>query len=126
MLVIDNGDQDRPSVGIVKAGRVGLFFADIHYDFTDVATAVKLAKKQRYDLILFKINNNDDSAADLVKKVRQVCSATPLLFLSMQQENRNILKILRSGADGYVQKEKIATELQNAIAYLLRGQKYIS
>lgn len=126
MLVIDSGAHGRPLDGILRSGTGRLLLTGINYDFSSVATAVKLAERHCYNLIVFKIDNSDDAVADLVKKVRQVRPATPILFLSMQEKNRNIVKILRSGADGYVQKEAIATELQNAIAYLLRGQKYIS
>ena len=99
---------------------------DIEYDVSSVANAIEQAVACKYDIILLKLSGSDYSGLPILKDIRRAFPVLPLLFLSMQVEGRNVVKVLRSGADGYMQMEAMATELGNAISYLLRGLKYVS
>jgi DNA-binding NarL/FixJ family response regulator len=62
----------------------------------------------------------------VLKQIKREKPALPVLILSMHPESRYAVQVLRSGADGYVQKEALATELVKAIDTILQGHKYIS
>jgi two-component system, NarL family, invasion response regulator UvrY len=83
-------------------------------------------RTQDWDIVLLDIAMPDKSGVEVLKQIRREKPALPVLMLSMHPESRYAIPILRSGANGYVQKEALGTELVTAILTIMRGHKYIS
>ncbi|HCN87954.1 MAG TPA: DNA-binding response regulator [Oxalobacteraceae bacterium] len=90
------------------------------------AEAMRLVRAQDWDIVVLDIGMPDRSGVDVLMQIKREKPQLPVLILSMHPENRYAVKILRSGASGYVQKEALATELVDAIRTISRGHKYIS
>lgn len=115
---------------VVRAG-VQHFIADIPEmeiagEAANAQEAIRLIRSNEYDIVLLDIAMPDKSGVEVLKQIKREKPALPVLMLSMHPENRYAVQVLRSGADGYVQKEALATELVKAIETILQGHKYIS
>lgn len=115
---------------VVRAG-VHYFIADIPEmeiagEAANAQEAIRLIRSNEYDIVLLDIAMPDKSGVEVLKQIKREKPALPVLMLSMHPESRYAVQVLRSGADGYVQKEALATELVKAIETILQGHKYIS
>ena len=115
---------------VVRAG-VQHFLAEIPDmqvagEAATAAEAMRLVRAQEWDIVVLDIGMPDRSGVDVLTQIKREKPQLPVLILSMHPENRYAVKILRSGASGYVQKEALATELVDAIRTIARGHKYIS
>ncbi len=88
--------------------------------------AVENLRRRTFALAVIKINCPDERLVDIMRAILDVQSALPILVVSMQTMQRNAVRLLRQGANAYVQRESLGTELLNAVDYVLRGHRYIS
>ncbi len=66
------------------------------------------------------------SGLDALIDIKQLTPELKILILSMHPEEEIALRALKSGADGYLNKESVPGELIRAIKKVLTGGKYIS
>ncbi len=85
----------------------------------------KLAEEE-IDVIVLDINMPGKSGLDLLKDLRDYYHHIKILILSMQPEDRFAIRLLKSGASGYITKESAPDELVKAIRKVYNGGKYIS
>jgi two-component system invasion response regulator UvrY len=115
---------------VVRAG-IQHFLADIsdmHIagEAATAAEAIRYVRADEWDIVVLDIGMPDKSGVEVLRQIKREKPQLPVLILSMHPENRYAVKILRSGASGYVQKEALATELVDAIRTVASGHKYIS
>ncbi|KAF3996108.1 response regulator [Glaciimonas immobilis] len=115
---------------VVRAG-VHYFIADVPNmeiggEAASAEEAIRLVRAQDWDIVLLDIAMPDKSGVEVLKQIKREKPKLPVLILSMHPESRYAVQVLRSGANGYVQKEALATELVKAINTILEGHKYIS
>ncbi|MEW6001110.1 MAG: response regulator transcription factor [Nitrospirota bacterium] len=82
--------------------------------------------KNDYDLILLDISMPGRSGLDILKELRSQRPKLPVLILSMHPEEQYAVRVLKSGAAGYLTKESAPEELVKAIRKVVRGGKYVS
>ena len=88
--------------------------------------AVQLAEQQHPMLILLDMElATGDGIATLTELTKLRCQSK-ILVLSGHQEEEWIFRAMRSGANGYVVKDDLATELFTAITTVLNDQVYLS
>jgi DNA-binding NarL/FixJ family response regulator len=61
-----------------------------------------------------------------LKSLRAVCPSLKLILISVHDEPSVCQAVFGSGADGYVLKWAIATDLLSAVDAVLAGEKYVS
>jgi DNA-binding NarL/FixJ family response regulator len=98
---------------VVRAG-VQYFIADIPEmeiagEAANAQEAIRLIRSEEYDIVLLDIAMPDKSGVEVLKQIKREKPLLPVLILSMHPESRYAVQVLRSGADGYVQKEALAT-----------------
>jgi DNA-binding NarL/FixJ family response regulator len=96
------------------------------HEAPDGKTAIELAGNREYDLVLLDISLPDQNGLDVLKKLHQKNPKLPVIMLSTYPEEQYVIRTLRAGAKGYVNKSAAATELKSAIEKVLSGGKYIS
>jgi DNA-binding NarL/FixJ family response regulator len=79
-----------------------------------------------FDLLILDIALPDMSGVNVLSRVRELRPEIPVLVLSMHPEDEYGERMLKAGAAGYVCKESIPEELQDALHKVLEGEKYIS
>jgi len=83
-------------------------------------------RQRPWDVLILDLSLPGRSGLDVLKEVRQFRPRMPVLILSMHAEEHFALRLLRAGANGYLNKESAPTELVRAIHTVHRGDTYLS
>ena len=90
---------------------------------TEVADRVR---RQPWDLVILDLNLPGRSGLEALKELKRECPQLPVLVLSMYPEEQFALRVIRAGADGYLNKNSTTAILLDAIRRVLAGERYIS
>jgi two-component system, NarL family, invasion response regulator UvrY len=88
--------------------------------------AVELARRQRWDVVLLDLTMPGKDGIEALQELRRERPKLPVLVLSAHPEDQLALRLLKSGAAGYLTKDKAPEVLFTAVRKVLRGEKYIS
>lgn len=91
-----------------------------------VRKALLLVEKNPPDLALVDITLTEQSGLELVKDLKALRPALPVLAISMHDESLYAERMLRAGARGYITKHQPPEELLKAIRMILDGRIYVS
>ena len=85
----------------------------------------KIAKND-LDLVVLDIAMPGRGGLDILKEIKSQRPRLSVLMLSMYPEEQYAVRVLKSGASGYLTKESAPAELVKAIRQISQGKKYIS
>ena len=77
--------------------------------------ATKLAEELRPDVVLMDISMPVLDGFDAARRIREVLPETCVLFLTGSDAPRDVEEAQRAGASGYLTKDRIASDLIDAI-----------
>jgi two-component system, NarL family, invasion response regulator UvrY len=77
------------------------------------------------DLVILDLSLPDRHGLDCLAALRRLHPQLPVLVLSMHDEQSWGMRVLDSGAMGYLTKERAPTELVSAVDRILRGRRYV-
>jgi two-component system, NarL family, invasion response regulator UvrY len=89
----------------------------------DVLDAVR---RQDWTFIIIDINFPDKNGLDVLKDVKVLRPALPVLILSYHAEVQYAARAYRAGADGDLTKDSAPSEMHLAIRKVLEGGRYVS
>lgn len=87
---------------------------------------VATVQSSTWDVVVSDINMPGKSGLDALKEIRVNYPELPVLILSMHPEEHYALRVLKSGASGYLSKDSASEELVKAVEKVLSGKKYFS
>ncbi|MDO8302096.1 MAG: response regulator transcription factor [Sedimentisphaerales bacterium] len=99
---------------------------DVVAEACDGRTAVRLAKEYMPHIIIIDIAMPDLNG---IEATRQILNETPgakIIALSMHSDSRFVMRMLESGASGYLLKDSAFEELSMAIKTVQSGKTYLS
>ncbi|MEO8513577.1 MAG: response regulator transcription factor [Ignavibacteria bacterium] len=82
--------------------------------------------ENEWDLLILDITMPGKSGLDAIIEIKQRKPFLKILILSMHPEEEIAIRALKSGADGYLNKDSAPGELIRAIKKVMAGGKYIS
>ena len=85
-----------------------------------------LVRKTDCTLVVLDINLPDRSGFDVLNQLKYDKPNLPILILSVHPEDQYALRLIKTGASGYLMKESALTELVKAIRKVSAGGKYVS
>ena len=87
-----------------------------------------LAQVQRHpwEVLILDITMPGRSGLDILSDLKAVQPKLPILVLSAHPEEQYAKRVLKAGAQGYLQKESAPEELIQAVRKLLAGNRYVS
>jgi DNA-binding NarL/FixJ family response regulator len=88
--------------------------------------ALAATEKLNPDLVLADINLPGRNGLELIRDLRALRPALPVLVLSMHDASLFAERVLRAGGRGYVSKQQSGSQLIQAIRQVLGGQIYLS
>jgi DNA-binding NarL/FixJ family response regulator len=88
--------------------------------------ALNAVAKQKFDLALVDISLPDKNGLELIKDLRTLNPALPILVVSMHDEIIYAERVLRAGARGYIMKQEGGQKFLQAIRRVLAGQVFVS
>jgi DNA-binding response OmpR family regulator len=72
--------------------------------FHDANAFLRLMVAQQLDMLLLDWNLREATGIDVLRRLRQVSTRTPVLFCTASDDQDDVVKALREGADGYLVK----------------------
>lgn len=90
------------------------------------ADMLKKINQEHYDVVVLDISLPGRSGVEALKQLKSIQPNLPVLILSMYPEDQYALRVMKSGAAGYLTKESAPAELENAIRKVAAGKRYIS
>ena len=84
-----------------------------------IATALQLARQQKYDLFLLDSRLPDGTGVDLCVEIRQFDAHTPIIFYSADVYDADKIMALGAGAQGYLAKPARLSDLCELVSSLI-------
>ncbi len=123
ILLIDDHD-------IVREGLVRIFADEPGtYQFGHARTApqaVELATRQAWDLAILDLSLGDRNGLNVLSSLKGIHPRLPVLVLTMHAEDQYVRRALKSGAIGYITKDRPRAEVSEAIQNALHGRHFVS
>lgn len=82
--------------------------------------------KKNWDVLILDINLPDMSGLEVLKQLRKTNPELPVLILTVFGEDQIAIRVVKSGAAGFMTKDTIPEELVKAVKKIHRGGKYVS
>jgi len=82
--------------------------------------------KEKWDVVILDITMPGRNGLELLKEIKRSRPKLPVLVLSMHPEDQFAVRMLKTGAAGYLTKESAGEELVGAINKVVAGGRYIS
>lgn len=92
----------------------------------DAAQAVAMIEKCRPDMVLLDLSLKSGNGLELCKQLDTRYPEMKILVVSMHDETLYAERVLRAGADGYVNKAEATRKLIDAVREVLGGKYYLS
>lgn len=95
-------------------------------EVTDSFALINKAFEEKWDLIISDISMPGRSILETLRQLKKILPSTPVLILSVHPEDQYVVRALKAGASGYLNKDSHPDELIKAVRQLLQGKKYVS
>lgn len=121
ILIVDNHE-------VVRAGVIGIIGQDgtTFGEAADGLRALEMVREQDWDLAILDIALEDRYGLELVKELKRIRPALPVLVLSVHEGVQYAKRAFRAGAAGYVTKDIPRAELTLALHAVMEGGRYVS
>jgi len=123
ILIVDDHALVRQGLKQVLADA----FTKAEFGEADTANAaLEKTWKQRWDIALLDITMPGKSGLDVLKEMVDAQPNLAVLVLSMHPEDQYAVRVLKTGAAGYLTKNTASEEVVGAVKKVLAGGKYVS
>jgi DNA-binding NarL/FixJ family response regulator len=95
-------------------------------EVSDGLEAVHKAEQLQPDVILLDVGLPQLNGIAAGRQIRKLSPESKIIFVSQESSVEVVQEALNLGARAYVQKSKIATDLQAAIDTVLEGRQFVS
>lgn len=92
----------------------------------DARQAMEQIAKHDWDVVVMDITMPGRSGLDVLRDIKMVRPGLPVLILSMHPEEQFAVRVLKSGAAGFIPKESAPEELIHAVKKVLTGGRYVT
>ena len=113
---------------VVREGVKGLFASDVA-EFGEArngSEALNLIRGGDWEIAILDISLAGRSGLDVLKEIKQMRPALPVLMLSMHAEEQYAMRAFKAGASGYISKASSREELRQAVLKVINGGRYVS
>ncbi len=116
---------------IVRRGMKQLLLEQ--YPFAEIGEASNvedlirlIVNQKKWDVVVCDMNMPGRSGLDAIMQIKEIAPGLPVLIMSMYPEDQYALRVLKSGAAGYLAKETIHDDIVKAIETVIKGKRYIT
>jgi len=123
IIIVDDHAVVRKGLIQILEEKVGV------YQVEEASSGEELIQKLKtndYDVIVLDISMPGKDGLDVLKYMKSAKIDVPVLAFSMYPEEQYAIRLLKTGAAGYINKECPPEEFLKAIERVGNGQKYVS
>ena len=123
IIIVDDHAVVRKGLIQILEEKLGIYSID------EASSGEELLGKiqtKTYNVIVLDISMQDKDGIDVLKTLRKIKCKIPVLIFSMYPENQYAIRMLKSGASGYLNKECAPEEFLIAVERVAKGGKYVS
>ena len=124
MRIVIADDHD-----IIRAGIKSVLKPHAEYEVCaeagDGDQALECAEKFKPDILLLDISMPKIGGLDIISRVKRVSPQTKIIIISVHKLGAYVLKALRQGVSGYLNKDNVAEELILALSRVSAGKVYL-
>ncbi len=95
-------------------------------EVADTESLVAKVRKQEWDIVITDITMPGRSGLEALQDIKNINAKLPVLILSAHSEDHYAVRVLKTGASGFLMKESAPDELVTAVQKALLGKKYIT
>ncbi len=114
---------------IIRAGVKSVLEKHAQYEVCVEAAngeaALKAAEEFKPDIMLLDISMPKLSGLDIINRIKRLSPQTKIIIISVYKLGAYILKALRCGVNGYINKDNLAEELIPALSRVSGGGSYL-
>jgi DNA-binding NarL/FixJ family response regulator len=88
--------------------------------------ALEQVASKPWDVVVLDISMPGRSGVDVLRDIKALKAALPVLILSACSEDQFAVRVLKAGASGFLRKDSAPEELVAAIKQVIAGRKYIT
>lgn len=114
---------------IIRAGIKSVLEKHTQYEVCVEAAngeaALKAAEDFKPDIMLLDISMPKLSGLDIINRIKRVSPQSKIIIISVYKLGAYILKALRCGVNGYINKDNLAEELIPALSRVSAGNSYL-
>ena len=93
---------------------------------TDGVEAFESALATKPDVCVLDVSMPRMTGLQATRQIRAHLPGTPILILSMHDDERYVFEALKAGASGYVLKREVDTALLDAVRAVVRGDAFLT
>jgi DNA-binding NarL/FixJ family response regulator len=123
VLIVDDHPMTRSGLAHLINHQADL---EVCGEAADAADAISALDACDPDLVLVDITLPDKNGLELIKDIRALRPALPILVVSMHDESIYAERVLRAGARGYIMKREGGERLLQAIREVATGNIFLS
>ncbi|HEY3491077.1 MAG TPA: response regulator transcription factor [Candidatus Deferrimicrobiaceae bacterium] len=123
VLIADDHAIFRQGLSELLSGREQVLLAGSARDGSE---ALSMTRELRPDVLILDISMPVMDGFEVTRRIRAEGLPVKVLILSMHKEASSVRRALESGADGYMLKEEAFDDLEQAIASIVGGSRFLS
>lgn len=122
IIIVDDHD-------IIRAGIKSVLKPHAEYEVCaeagDGDKALECVEEFKPDILLLDISMPKIGGLDIISRVKRVSPQTKIIIISVHKLGAYVLKALRQGVSGYLNKDNVAEELILALSRVSAGKVYL-
>ena len=99
---------------------------DVVCEAADGREAVELVRSQEIDVLLMDLSMPGQSGLDVLAMIRAKAPRTRIVILTGSSESQYAVKLIRSGAAGFLSKDGDPSEIAKAVRTVAQGRRFIT
>lgn len=92
----------------------------------DGCAAVEAVRDLKPDVLILDLMMPASNGMEVIEEVKRIAPRTRIIVLTMHANESYVSEAFHKGADGYVVKDSLASELFDAIHTVMAGRRYLS
>jgi DNA-binding NarL/FixJ family response regulator len=122
LLIVDDHDIIRAGIKSVLAGHSAY---SVCGEASNGEEAIKSVEELKPDILLLDISMPKVGGLDIISRIKRISPKTKIIIISVHKLGTYVLKALRQGVNGYLNKDNVAEELIIALGRVAGGNIYL-
>ncbi len=122
ILIVDDHDIIREGIKSLLASFAEFFVCG---EANSAQEALEKIEQLKPDIVLLDVSLGSLSGLDIVTRIKKVSAQTKIIMITVHKMGAYVIKAVRLGVEGYINKENVVDELVPAINRVMDNKTYL-